>query len=301
MVWAARGAPHLHRRAGLVALSRALWPVSDADATARMFSPQIRDGLKLGLAAFTATAEAMREVVTTSMPRGEVSTQVSARIPASLTYECRSCGARHIAGNLWQHSGLAGGVWVESRGSGATLAPIADWPGVPERAVGTAELITTYLRLLGPATPSEVAGYLGSKAGEIRPVWPDGLAEVRVDGRKTWLPESSVDALRTAKPVRGVRLLPAMDPLLQARDREVLVPERLRQKEIWRVLGNPGVLLQDGEITGTWRAKMAGRRVDVTVTPFDTPTPALRKALDEETATVAAARGAAAARLTVNE
>ena len=70
--------------------------------------------MKLGIAAFTATAEAMREVVTKSMPRGEVSTEVSKLVPKSLTYDCRSCGARHIAGNVWQHSGLAGGVQVES-------------------------------------------------------------------------------------------------------------------------------------------------------------------------------------------
>ena len=300
MVWAARGAPHLHRRAELPTLARALWPVSDADASARIASPQISEGARLGIAAVTATAEAMRAVVTTSMPRGEVSTQVSARVPASVTYECPTCKARHISGALWQHAGLAGGVWVESRGSGATLAPIDDWPGVPTEAQGTDKLLSTYLRLLGPATPTGAAAYLGTKAKELRGVWPDGLAEIAVDGRKAWLPESSVDALRAAAPEPGVRLLPAMDPLLQARDREILVPERAHQKAIWRVLGNPGVLLVDGEIAGTWRAKMAaGNRVDLTVSPFATLPARVGADMQAEADVVAAARGAGEARLTV--
>src|SRR4029453_16830922 len=102
----------------------------------------------------------MRKVVTKSMPRGEVSTQVSKLVPRSLTYDCRTCRARHIAGNVWQHSGLAGGIEVESRGKDATLAPIRNAPPLPTANEGIAGLITTYLRLLGPATPIEVAKYL---------------------------------------------------------------------------------------------------------------------------------------------
>jgi hypothetical protein len=297
MVWAARGAPHLHRSAELIELSRALWPVSDADASARIFSPQIKEGTKLGIAAFTAAAEAMRAVVTASMPRGEASRQVSARIPTSLTYDCTACKARHIAGNLWQHSGLAGGVRVESRGAGATLGPIEGWPGVPTAAAGTSGLISTYLRLLGPATPGDVAGYLGTRAKELTTVWPDDLVEVRVEGRTAWLPESSADALRTAKPTRGIRLVPAMDALLQARDRDLTVPERAHQKQIWRALGNPGVLLVDGEVAGIWRAKVAGRRVDLTVSPFGSLPVASRKLVEDEAALVAAARGVGEARV----
>lgn len=293
MVWAARGAPHLHRRTELRRLAEALWPFSDADATARIQSQQIPEGMKLGIAAFTATAEAMRTVVTTSMPRGEVSTQVSKLVPRSLTYDCRSCRARHIAGNVWQHSGLPGGVQVESRGKDATLGPIEGWPGVPTRNDGITDLVRLYLTMLGPATPVEVAKYFGSSAAEIKKVWPDDLAEVRVDGRKTWLPARSAEALASAERASGVRLLPAMDALLQARDRDVLVPERSRQKEIWRPLGNPGVVLVDGEITGVWRAKMSGRkRVDLTVTPFEAMSAEARKAVEAEAGQVARARSA---------
>ncbi|AGZ39068.1 DNA glycosylase AlkZ-like family protein [Actinoplanes friuliensis] len=292
MVWAARGAPHLHRRRDLKTLVQQLWPFSDADATARITSNQIREGMKLGIKAFEATAAAFREVVTTSMPRGEASTKVSALVPRELTYDCKSCEARHIAGNVWQHSGLAGGVEVESRGKDATLGPIKNAPPMPGHNSGIDALITTYLRMLGPATPVEVAKYFGSSAAEIKKVWPSGLAEVKIDGRRSWLPESAVASLASASPAVGVRLLPAMDALLQARDRDLLVPDRGQQKEIWKLLGNPGVVLLDGEIAGVWRAKIAGKkRVDLTVTPFGSLTAKARKSVEAEAAAVARARG----------
>jgi hypothetical protein len=293
MVWAARGAPHLHRRKELRALAKALWPFSDADATSRIQSQQIREGMKLGIAAFTATAEAMRKVVTASMPRGEVSTEVSKLVPKSLTYDCRSCGARHIASNVWQHSGLPGGVQVESRGKDATLGPIKNWPGVPDKNEGIEDLIRLYLRMLGPATPAEVAKYFGSAPAEMKKVWPDDLVEITVDGRRSWLPKASLPDLKSAKASSGVRLIPAMDALLQARDRDLLVPGRDRQKEVWRALGNPGVVLVDGEISGVWRAKMAGRkRIDLTVTPFGSFSAKTRKAVEAEADQVARGRGA---------
>jgi hypothetical protein len=291
MVWAARGAPHLHRRRELRALAEALWPVSDADATARIQSQQIPEGMKLGIEAFTATAEAMHKIVTRSIPRGEASTAVSKMVPRSLTYDCKSCKARHIAGNVWQHASFAGGVLVESRGKDATLGPIKNWRGVVSENKGFDRLIRLYLRMLGPATPVEVAKYFGSSTAEIKKVWPDDLAEVTVDGRKRWLPADAVDDLSGARKASGVRLIPPMDALLQARDRDVLVPDKKHQKELWRILGNPGALLVDGEIAGVWRSKMSGRkRVDLTVTPFGSLSAKNRKAVETEAAEVARAR-----------
>jgi len=220
-------------------------------------------------------------------------------VPKELTYYCRGCGAQHIAGNVWQHSGLAGGVQVESRGRDATLGPIPDGPPQPAANEGVGELITTYLRFLGPASPAEVAKYLGSSTAEMKRVWPAGLAEVAVDGKKRWLPESEMSTLTKAARPSGVRLIPGMDPLLQARDRDLLMPDRAQQKEVWRILGNPGAVLVDGEIAGVWRAKMAGhKRVDLTVTPF-APLPASRrKQVEDEAAAVARGRGVPEATVT---
>ncbi|MGH8888008.1 MAG: winged helix DNA-binding domain-containing protein [Egibacteraceae bacterium] len=293
LVWSARGAPHLHRWADLPRLAAALWPLSDADATARIASSQIKQGARLGLAAFTATAEAMHAVVTVPLTKGEVSAAVTARVPESLTYWCRSCKARHISGGLFQQAGLPGGVRLEPGSSPTTLAPIDDWPTAPSASAGTDSLVTTYLRLLGPAAPGEAAKFLGTTQTELRRVWPGGLVEVRVDGRRTWLPEDRVDALRSAPTPRLVRLLPPSDPFLQARDRTLLLPDKTRHSALWRVLGNPGALLVDGEITGVWRARLAGRaKLEVTVTPFAPLSTHVRAAVEAEAAHVAAARGA---------
>ncbi|MDO3702129.1 crosslink repair DNA glycosylase YcaQ family protein [Micromonospora sp. C28SCA-DRY-2] len=301
LVWSMRGAPHLHRRAELPELAAAIWPLDDADATRRL-PGRIREGARLGLAAFRVTADAFAAVVTAPMARGDVSRAVSDRVPAELTYDCEPCGARHISGALFQQAGLAGGVRLAVSGRSATLAPLSGWTGPPERAAGTDALVLAYLRLLGPATPAEVAGFLGTSAGALRGVWPEGLAEVRVAGRRAWLPADRLDALREARPAPGVRLLPPGDPFLQARDRDALVPEKAHQKQLWRIIGNPGALLVDGEVAGVWRAKVAGRgALEVTVTPFDgraLPGRA-RRELEAEAAVVAAARGATEVRVGV--
>ena len=74
-----------------------------------------------------------------------------------------------------------------------------------------------------------------------------------------------------------VRLLPPLDPFIQARDKALLVPDPARRKEVWKMLGNPGVLLADGDIAGTWRTKGSGAKLAFTVTAFDPLRPAVRE------------------------
>ncbi len=296
-VWSFRGAPHLLRRTDVPALAAELWPRSDADALARLGGEAtvLRKAGVAGLAAFEKTAAALREIVTGEMTKGEVSAAITTALPAAYSYECRGCAATHVYNTLFQSVGLAAGVELRPGTRPTVLAPLPDRPAHPTPAPST-RVLRAYLRLHGPATLAEAAGYLGTTQKEARPVWPDGLAEVQVDGRTAYLPEEDVPALESAPAPDVVRLLPALDPLLQLRDRELLVPDERARKAVWRILGNPGAVLAGGEVVGTWRtAKATKTRLTLTVMPFGTLPARTRRAVAGEADRLAGLRGAASA------
>ncbi|SDI15946.1 Winged helix DNA-binding domain-containing protein [Actinokineospora alba] len=294
-VWTFRGAPHVVRRAEVAGMAARLWPRSDADAIARLSGAGVvfkKAGIP-GLTAFTAGAEAMRAVVDREKTRGEVSTEVTARLPAEYSYDCRTCQATHVYGSLFQLVGLAAGVEVHGQSRPTTLSPLPGRHRVPKKTAGAGPLITAYLQLHGPAGKAEAAAFLETIRAEAAAMWPDGLSEVTVDGRTAYLPEDALAALRDAPDPRLVRLLPPFDPLLQARDRDLLVPDAGRRKELWRPIGNPGAVLADGEIVGAWRTKATARKITITVTPFQRLIKTVTAAIEAEAEHVARARGVA--------
>ncbi|HWC84159.1 MAG TPA: crosslink repair DNA glycosylase YcaQ family protein [Pseudonocardiaceae bacterium] len=302
LLWAARGAPHVHRRTDLAALAAVLWPHTDADAMTRLSSE--RAALKAagigGLAAYTAAATAVREVVTEPLPKGTVSAAVTKKLPAAYAYTCRSCATDHVYGNIFQLVGSAAGVYHHTPTPKLTLAPLPDRPPIPTEPEGTQDFLRAYLRLHGPATLAEAAGYLGTAQQHARPLWPDGLAEIEVDGKTCWLPEDQVPVLRKATAPEYVRLLPPLDPYLQARDRDLIVPDPARQREVWRILGNPGAVYVNGELVGVWRAKTAGKTLNVAVDPLAKLSTKDKKALESEAHHLAATRALPNATVTIN-
>jgi hypothetical protein len=296
LAWTHRGAPHLHRAEDLPALAAALWPRGDADAAQRLgaqgrtmkaagVSPE--DGLRL-------TAEAVAAVLTEPMTKGALSHAVTERVPAALSVRCRGCASTHVGDLLLRLAALAGGARHIPGRAPLTFVPIASWPGVPARRRGTQAVVDAYLRLLGPAGPGEVAGFLGTSRAELGDAWPDaGLAEVSIGGKRSaWLPAGSLDALLDPPEPAAARLLPPSDPYLQARDRDLALPDGEYRKAVYKILGSPGAVLVDGEIVGIWRPKASGKRLALTVTAFRALGPVERTAIEQESERVGAARGA---------
>ena len=300
LAWSVRGAPHLHRTADLARVAAAVWPLDDADAESRLATSgrAIKKAGVAGLDAFRLTAQALHAVVTRPMPKGEVSAAVTARVPDALAFDCKPCGARHIYGSLFQAAALAGGVRLERGGGSTALAPIPGWADAPPRTAEPEPLIMAYLTLMGPSAREAVAAFLSVKPAALAKVWPDGLVEARVDGAPTWLPEAAVEALQSAEPQKLVRLLPPGDPYLQARDRELLLPDEDRRRLMWRAINSPGAVLADGEIVGIWQGKAAGAKaVDVAVTGFGALSKSTRAAVEAEAQIVATVRGVPEARV----
>ncbi len=105
------------------------------------------------------------------------------------------------------------------------------------------------------------------------------------------------DAELAAPAPRGARLLPNLDPLASARDREVLVPDEAVRKRIWSALGGPGMALVDGEVAGLWRPRKKGKRLVVELEPLRTLKRPEREALAAEAERLAPFRGAETAEL----
>jgi hypothetical protein len=288
-VWTIRGAPHVYRRSDLPGVAAATAPFSDADAGKRIFDaakPLKAAGIA-NLTALDVVADAMRSIVTEPMVKGEMSTRLTAVLDEPYLRFCVPCNAIHTYEQPFRLSALRAGLELQPGTSPPVLQPIrgfAPTREAPERL----DVVRAYLRLLGPATPKHVAGYLDAPLGDVQARWPVDAVEVDVEGERRWLLPGDVDRLEDAPDV--TRLLGPFDLYLQARDRPLLVEDPARAKDLWRTLGRPGAVLVDGEIAGTWRARKAGSAVDVRVELWVPEARDLRARIAEQAERLAAFR-----------
>jgi Winged helix DNA-binding domain len=289
-VWTIRGAPHLYRREDLPSVTAAVEPYSDADAGKRIYDaarPLKAAGIG-SLAALDAVATAMRSVVTRPMVKGEVSTRLTALMDAPYLRFCRPCNATHLYEMPFRLAALRAGLELQARTSPPVLVPI---PGFQPAVTTPArhDVIRGYLRLLGPATPKHVADYLDAPVKDVKARWPSDAVEVSVEGQARWILRADTDRL-TAGPAKVTRLLGPFDLFVQARDRSLLVDDPGRAKALWPVLGRPGAVLVDGEITGIWRPRQSGSRLKIQIELWGKAAAPVRAAVAEQAERLAAYR-----------
>lgn len=183
-------------------------------------------------------------------------------------------------------------------GNKAPFVLVDEWLGGPfpttDPEAARAELLRRYLRCYGPSTRADFAAWLGVRAGDAGSWWSlleDEMTQVDV-GRVAWILADDLDALRSPPTPMGARLLPPHDPYTQSRDRETILDKRFHQ-DVWKSAGDPGTVLVDGEIAGTWRPRKSGRNLTITIKTFGSLRARDKNSLQTEAEQVASLRGAA--------
>jgi hypothetical protein len=146
------------------------------------------------------------------------------------------------------------------------------------------ELARRFLHWYGPGTRQRLATWTGVPPGEVRPTWEaieSELAEVHVGGERRFMLTADVEALRGARPLRGVRLLPFDDPFTKLDPGLLVLDEKRRRKVLPRGYSRgfiPGTILVDGEIVGAWQRQQR----KVTIHPFSRLPASTRETVERE-------------------
>lgn len=294
LAWTLRGAPHAYRRTEAAGVAAATAPLSEADAAKRIFdaSRPLRKARIPVLDALTRIAGEMREIAgRRPVVKGEMSAALTDRLEAPYLRRCEPCRATHPYEQPFRLSALQAGLELEPGTSPPVLRRIRGWRGPAKRVPAHLDPIRAALRLLGPSTPTLVAGYLDAAVRDVQRRWPEDAVPVEVDGARLDLLAEDVEALADGREPSGVRLLGPFDLFLQGRDRELVVPDQAARQDLWRTLGRPGAVLAGSELVGSWRPRSSGRRLRLAVTVWDGGDPPA--GLEEQAERLAAFRGQA--------
>lgn len=308
LVHSVRGTMHLHRTADVPVFAAALRLDDAAELAVYAHGPFFAElaGHGIGFTgALDEVAAAMRAVMADGRRRtkGELSGAIVPTVDERLAPWCGGCGAHHVHDGLFRLATLQAGLHLVSDAT-PTRVRFAVAPGPPAGQAGAyhskddtrarRELVRRFLRTTGPATPDELAGWLGlttAAAGDLLSTFSGDLAAVNVEGRRAWVHADDLEDVLSAPPPVGTRLLPPYDPVTEIAHREFLVPDRARRSEVWRAAANPGTLLVRGDVAGTWRQRTSGKRLTLTVRPFRTLTEPEHRAVSAEAEGVARCRG----------
>lgn len=268
LAWTVRGAPHACRRAQAAEVAAATRPWSDADAAKRVFDaarPLKAAGIPV-LEALDRIAGEQRDVVRSPTVKGDLSTELTRRLPDPYRRRCNPCDTVHLYEQPFRLAALQAGLELDPGTSPPVLRRIPGWHGPAAVVPPELDLVRAVLHHLGPCTPQQVAAYVDSPVSEVRRHWPADVVQVDVEGEERSILADDLESLRSPADVsETVALLGPFDLFVQCRDRELVVPDPASRKDLWRTLGRPGAILVGHEVLGSWRPRASGRRLRIQV------------------------------------
>ncbi|HEY2916197.1 MAG TPA: crosslink repair DNA glycosylase YcaQ family protein [Candidatus Limnocylindrales bacterium] len=190
---------------------------------------------------------------------------------------------------LYRRAAVTGRLHIRWDASLTWVIPV-ERPAIdPEDA--RLELARRFFAWFAPASVAQLARWTGVEPKDARttaqaidhelvPVQVDG--PIDKPGEQRFALAARVDALRTAAPIEGARLLPMDDPFTKL-DHGLLVADEARRLQALPRVGRspgyiPGAVLLDGAVVGGWQRQ--GRKV--TIHPFGRLTARARDLIERE-------------------
>jgi hypothetical protein len=287
---AVRCALHAHHPDDAALYGPALVSPVDDELAAEIGGPVPGQLEQAGVAATDALAEVVAAIEDAladgaALDKDGLHDAMRERVREALLPWCPTCKSHHVAPNLWRYAARKAGTRLDAD---RRYLLVDHGPAPPE-----GEAVRRYLRFYGPGRPADFAAWAGMTGRHAKRVWAeteDELVEVRVAGAKAWLLAEDEAGLAAPPEAEGVRLLPPGDPYLQKPNRALLAPDDILRRDLFRAVASPGVVLREGRLAGSWKAKLARGKLEVHVRTLGR---LARAGVAEEAARVAALRGAA--------
>jgi Winged helix DNA-binding domain len=299
VAWTIRGAPHYYRRCDLREIAVAVCPLSSEDAGKRIYdaNKQFKDSGVDSLDAMSELSAAMRTIVDRPTPKGDLSRQLTDVLPDHFLRFCKPCNAIHPYENSFRIAALQAGLELQAGTSPPIVQRVKGLRPNNFRRLGTDatarfDVIRNHLRFYGAATPKQVASFLEAPLRDVKAHWPSDVTSVTIDKEPRSALTDSADVLTDPPKPAGVLLLGPYDPILQTRDRELLIPDANIRKAIWPALGRPGVIFSAAEPIGTWRPAKDRKRLNINVELWTRQTAAIASAVEDQAQRLAEFRGA---------
>lgn len=202
---------------------------------------------------------------------------------------------------LFRALGTTGAICiVAGRGTNSELARTDQWltpvPTDSGPAHARAELARRFLHCFGPATARQFADWTQRSLADAKDAFrliESEVEEITMGRARATLLARDRRALASPPEPVGVRLLPVGDPYLQQRDRATVVMNEGHRRKLWQPTRGPGGVLVDGEVMGVWRARTSGKRLAITVEPFERLPRRVREAIEAEAERIAPIRSRA--------
>lgn len=313
--WAMRGAPFYVPTNEAAVFTAGVLPPTEASM--RHLLPGLEPALgALDMSAAEAVeltgAEIHHVLSGRRLPINALGAETAERVAARLTTAQRSVwesqgpygpgqrlgeGVVHFCVRILTLQGIV--CFAPRAGNTAPLVLVEEWLGHPiphlDPEAARADLLRRYLHCYGPSTRADFAAWVGVNAGDTGPWWEsveDELTPVGFRGR-SWILSEDLERLRSTPQAAGARLLPPRDPYTQMRDHDTIV-EKAYHRHVWKTVGDPGTVLVDGEVIGTWRPRKRGRTLTITVSAFGPLRARQGRHIEDEAEQIAVLRGATA-------